>query len=397
MATLKRVQNKRGGRHFASASEALLAWYDVHKRDLPWRAKPGEASDPYRVWLSEVMLQQTTVAAVAPYYRAFLSRWPGVNALAAASQDDVLSAWAGLGYYSRARNLHRAAQVVARELGGVFPHTARELRKLPGIGEYTSAAIAAIAFGEPAAAMDANAERVIARLFAVEELLPGAKKRIAELASPLVPSTRAGDFAQALMDLGSAVCSPKRPLCEHCPLGAHCEARALGIAESLPRKADKRARPLKRGAAFVARDRAGAVYVVRRPEKGLLGGMLQPPLGTWRAQFPDAESALSEAPFRGMWKRQLGIVRHGFTHFELELEVYAARFRARPNGEGIWLTLAQLETAALPTVMRKVFTHALDEGGPLFQHHKASIPAKAAPRDRAPATKRQRKSRPARA
>jgi len=358
MTTLKRVQNRRGRRILASASDALLAWYDVHKRDLPWRAKPGEASDPYRVWLSEIMLQQTTVAAVAPYYRVFLARWPDVQALAAASQDDVLGAWAGLGYYSGARNLHRAAQVVANQMGGAFPRTSTELRKLPGIGDYTSSAVAAIAFGEPIAAMDANAERVIARLFAAEDMLPQGKKRIAELASPLVPRARAGDFAQALMDLGSAICSPKRPLCDVCPLRNHCKARALGIAESLPRKAEKRPRPLKRGAAFVARDGAGAVYVVRRPENGLLGGMLQPPLGEWRAKFPDPVSVLAEAPFRGAWKKRHGIVRHGFTHFELELEVYAAEFRARPNGEGLWLSPSQLKTAALPTVMRKVIGHA---------------------------------------
>jgi A/G-specific adenine glycosylase len=358
MATLKQAQNRRGRRVTASASEALLAWYDVHKRDLPWRAKPGEASDPYRVWLSEIMLQQTTVAAVIPYYRAFLARWPDVNVLATASQDEVLGAWAGLGYYSRARNLHRAAKAVAQQMGGVFPRTSAELRELPGIGGYTSSAIAAIAFGERVAAMDANAERVIARVFAVEEVLPQAKKRIAELASPLVPRARAGDFAQALMDLGSAICSPKRPLCGNCPLSAHCKARALGIAESLPRKTEKRPRPLKRGAAFVARDCSGAVYLVRRPENGLLGAMLQPPLGEWRAKFPDLESALAEAPFRGAWEKQPGIVRHGFTHFELELKVYVAEFRARPNGEGVWLTPAQFETAALPTVMRKIIRHA---------------------------------------
>ena len=367
MVTLKQTQHKRTRAPKTSAADALLAWYDVHKRDLPWRAKTGEASDPYRVWLSEIMLQQTTVAAVAPYYRVFVTRWPDVNALASASQDDVLGAWAGLGYYSRARNLHRAAQVVAEQMGGVFPQTSAELRKLPGIGAYTSAAIAAIAFGEPVPAMDANAERVIARLFAVQEALPKAKAELAELASPLVSRTRAGDFAQALMDLGSGLCLPKKPVCHPCPLHAHCKARTLGVAEQLPRKAAKRARPLKRGAAFVAQDRTGAIYVVRRPEKGLLGGMLQPPLGEWRAKFPDHASALEEAPFRGSWKKRAGIVRHGFTHFELELEVYAAEFRARPNGEGMWLSPRELETAALPTVMRKIIGHAACDAGPLFR------------------------------
>ena len=304
MAILTVRQHSRGTAKKASATAALLAWYDVHRRELPWRAAPGERADPYRVWLSEIMLQQTTVAAVGPYYRAFLARWPDVNRLAAASQDEVLGAWAGLGYYSRARNLHRAARAVAQEFGGSFPETAATLRKLPGIGAYTAAAIGAIAFGERVAAMDANAERVIARLFAVEEPLPKAKAKLAALAAPLVPESRAGDFAQALMDLGSGICLPKRPLCADCPLASSCQGRKRGIAESLPRKAAKRARPLKRGAAFVAFDSHGAVYLVKRPEKGLLGAMLQPPLGEWRANFPHRETAHSEAPFAGAWRKK---------------------------------------------------------------------------------------------
>ena len=366
MATLNLTQHRRRAGAKASASEALLTWYDGNRRDLPWRAKPGEASDPYRVWLSEIMLQQTTVAAVAPYFRAFLVRWPDVKALAAASQDEVLGAWAGLGYYSRARNLHRAARVVAGELGGSFPQTSEALRKLPGVGAYTAAAIAAIAFGEPVAAMDANAMRVIARLFAVDEPLPKAKAKLAALAAPLVPHARPGDFAQGLMDLGSGICLPKRPLCRNCPLATHCQARRLGLAETLPRKAAQRARPLKRGAAFLALDSRGAIYLVRRPEKGLLGAMLQPPLGEWRGHFPDRDTALAEAPFSGGWCRKPGFVRHGFTHFELELEVYVANFRARPNGEGMWLAPKELDSAALPTVMRKVIAHVLDEDAPLL-------------------------------
>jgi A/G-specific adenine glycosylase len=330
----------------------------VHRRDLPWRAKLGEAADPYRVWLSEIMLQQTTVAAVGPYYRAFLKRWPTVKRLAAASLDDVLGAWAGLGYYSRARNMHRAAKLVAGEIGGVFPKSAAELRKLPGIGAYTAAAIAAIAYGERVAAMDANAERVIARLFAVEEPLPRVKERLAALAEPLVPETRAGDFAQALMDLGSGICLPKKPKCDACPLAAFCDGSVRGIAESLPRKAPKAARPLKRGAAFVAFDASGSVYLERRPPDGLLGAMLQPPLGAWRADFPNHREAMKEVPFNGAWRKQAGLVRHGFTHFELEMEVYVATFRARPNGEGMWLNAKDLKTAALPTVMRKVIACA---------------------------------------
>ncbi|HXJ01471.1 MAG TPA: A/G-specific adenine glycosylase [Micropepsaceae bacterium] len=372
MGVLNAKDHRRKARAPASAATALLAWYDVHKRELPWRAKAGEVIDPYRVWLSEIMLQQTTVAAVARYYLAFLERWPDVTRLAAASQDEVLGAWAGLGYYSRAHNLHRAARTIAEEHGGSFPASLDGLRRLPGIGAYTAAAIGAIAFGLPAAAMDANAERVIARLFAVEEPLPRAKTKLAALAAPLVPQKRPGDFAQALMDLGSLLCVPKRPLCAACPLAVQCAGRALGIAQNLPRKAAERARPLKRGAAFVALDAEGAVYLVRRPEKGLLGGMLQPPLGEWAEAFPKRAAAIEEAPFVGDWVKKPGFVRHGFTHFELEMEVYVANFHARPNGQGAWYSPNELKGAALPTLMRKVISHALDEGGPLFEFRMSS-------------------------
>jgi A/G-specific adenine glycosylase len=366
MPVLKEKQHRRTSRARASASEALLAWYDVNRRELPWRARAGEASDPYRVWLSEIMLQQTTVAAVAPYYRAFLERWPDVKQLGAASQDEVLGAWAGLGYYSRARNLHRAAKHVASEFGGSFPVSSAGLRKLPGIGAYTAAAVAAIAFGERAAAMDANAERVIARLFAVETPLPKAKAALAALAAPLVPEQRPGDFAQALMDLGSLICVPKRPLCGACPLAGQCRGCLLGTAQELPRKAAERKRPLKRGAAFVALDPRGAVYLVRRPENGLLGGMLQPPLGEWTEAFPKRSMAVEEAPFVGDWVKKPGLVRHGFTHFQLELEVYVAQFHQRPNGEGAWFSANELQQAALPTLMRKVISHARDDDAPLL-------------------------------
>jgi A/G-specific adenine glycosylase len=363
--SIAKVHHTRPKGRKASVAELLLAWYDIHRRDLPWRAKPGERADPYRVWLSEIMLQQTTVAAVMSYYRAFLIRWPDVRALARATQDEVLGAWAGLGYYSRARNLHRAAKIVAEELGGVFPRNLQDLKALPGVGGYTAAAIAAIAFNTRAAAMDANAERVIARLLAFEAELPKARASLASVAEALVPVERPGDFAQALMDLGSNVCTVKNPLCAQCPVALQCRARAMGIAEQLPRKAPKRARPLKRGAAFVAFDRNGAVYLVRRPEKGLLGGMLEPPLGKWAEVFPEKSEAVEEAPFMGDWIEKSGFVRHVFTHFVLELQVWAARFQSRPNGHGTWFSPEELKSAALPTVMRKVIEHARDEGGPL--------------------------------
>jgi A/G-specific adenine glycosylase len=393
-------------------SQRLLAWYDVHRRVLPWRAPKGKRADPYRVWLSEIMLQQTTVQAVGNYYRKFLVRWPDVKALAGARQDEVLAAWAGLGYYARARNLHAAAKVVAYEMDGKFPATAEALRALPGIGAYTSGAIAAIAYDERQAAMDANAERVIARLYAVATPMPKAKAQLHVLCSALVPE-RAGDFVQALMDLGSAICTPKRPACGNCPWTDYCLARQRGIQEQLPIKALKMARPLRRGAAFVVRDRSGAVLLVQRPDKGLLASMLEPPLGPWSEDFPSPAKALKQAPFEAEWKRRPGIVRHGFTHFELEIEVYVAEVTKRPThichprpsaakaarGEGdpgrqkrrgveslgslpsaretraspgmtFWISPSKLHDVALPTVMRKIVEHGLDEGGPLFTRNK---------------------------
>jgi A/G-specific adenine glycosylase len=358
----------------------LLAWYDVHRRALPWRAKKGACADPYRVWLSEIMLQQTTVVAVAGYYRKFLARWPDVKALATAPLDDVLAAWAGLGYYARARNLHKTAQIVARERGGNFPRTAEELRALPGIGAYTAGAIAAIAFDAREAAVDANAERVLARLYAVEEPLPGAKTILRAYGQALMPEARAGDFVQALMDLGSLICTPKRPACGACPWTDDCAAKRKGIAETLPRKGAVRARSVRRGAAFILRDAKNQVLVVKRPEKGLLGGMLEPPLGPWTDSFPSRAEALLQAPCRAAWTKRAGIVRHGFTHFELEIEVYVTSDRGRPariredvsGGAGNmpavrqWIPIEKLKDAALPTVMRKIIEHGLDEGGPLF-------------------------------
>jgi A/G-specific adenine glycosylase len=360
----KHIFDGRSGFRQRSMSTRLLDWYDIHRRVLPWRAPRGKRADPYRVWLSEIMLQQTTVQAVGNYYRKFLSLWPDVMALANAKQDDVLAAWAGLGYYARARNLHAAAKMVANEMGGKFPATAEELRTLPGVGGYTSAAIAAIAYDEQQAAMDANAERVIARAFAVETPLPKAKSELHELCSALVPK-RAGDFAQALMDLGSAICTPKRPACGNCPWEADCRARKRGIQEGLPIKAPKMARPLKRGAAFVVRDKSGAVLLVKRPEKGLLASMLEPPLGPWTESFPSPAKALKQAPFQARWTKRPGVVRHGFTHFELEIEVYVASV-SRHDKKGMWVAQDQLRAVALPTVMRKIVEHGLDNGGPLF-------------------------------
>ena len=339
----------------------LLTWYDRHARQLPWRLR-GRRQEPYRVWLSEIMLQQTTVKAVAPYYARFLERWPTVEALARADREDVLRAWAGLGYYARARNLHACAVAVAEQHGGVFPDALDGLRALPGIGDYTASAIAAIAFDAPAVPVDGNVERVIARLFAVEEALPGAKPRIKQLATSLLPPRRAGDFAQALMDLGATICTPKRPACVLCPWSGPCVARAHAEQETFPRKAEKREGKLRRGAAFVALREDGCVLLRTRADKGLLGGMTEVPGSDWWHDFRIAD-ALSHAPkLRGQpqWRKLAGRVRHVFTHFPLELTVFVAAVpKGAPAPKAMrWVKLADADGEALPNVMRKVLAHA---------------------------------------
>lgn len=342
----------------------LLAWYDRHARVLPWRAARGVRPDPYRVWLSEIMLQQTTVKTVGPYYDKFLTRWPTVGDLAAASLDDVLRAWAGLGYYARARNLHACAKEVTARHGGHFPRTLEALRALPGIGDYTASAVAAIAFDAPTVPVDGNVERVVTRLFAIEEALPAAKPRIKELALSLLPPHRSGDFAQALMDLGASLCSPKRPACALCPWNEPCLARARGDQETFPRKAPKREGKLRRGAAFVALRADGCVLLRTRPDKGLLAAMTEVPGSEWRHDF-DAADALAEAPrFRraASWRKLPGVVTHVFTHFPLELTVFVADV---PQGtpapkDARWVKFVDAPAEALPTVMRKVLAHALE-------------------------------------
>jgi A/G-specific adenine glycosylase len=341
----------------------LLAWYDRHRRKLPWRPLPGEPADPYRVWLSEIMLQQTGVKTVGPYFEKFLARWPDVDALGSASLDEVLRMWAGLGYYSRARNLHACAVAVRRDHGGVFPDTEDGLRALPGIGPYTAAAIAAIAFGRRTMPVDGNIERVVSRLFAVEAPLPPAKPLIQDLAATLLGATRAGDSAQALMDLGSSICTPKKPACALCPLNDDCVSRGRGDQETFPRKAPKKTGALRRGAAFVV-TRDDELLVRTRPEKGLLGGMTEVPTSTWLAAQDD-KTALQQVPvLKGVarWHRKAGVVTHVFTHFPLELVVYTAKIAARaraPTGMR-WVPIATLADEALPNVMRKVIAHGLE-------------------------------------
>ena len=329
----------------------LLAWYDAHARALPWRVGPadlaaGVRADPYRVWLSEVMLQQTTVPHATPYFLKFTARWPTVTDLASEADGEVMAAWAGLGYYARARNLLACARAVARDHGGVFPDTEAGLRGLPGLGPYTAAAVGAIAFDLPANVVDGNVERVMARLFAVEQPLPDAKPELKRLAAALVRDERPGDWAQALMDLGATVCRPKAPLCDRCPVAEHCAALAGGAPETYPRKTAKAERPHRHGVAYVL-TRGDQVALVRRPPKGLLGGMLALPTSEWRAHRWSDEEAAGHAPAPAAW-RGVGEVEHGFTHFTLTLKL----LRAEGDADGvIWSPRRDLD--ALPSVFLK--------------------------------------------
>ena len=339
----------------------LLAWYDRHARTLPWRVSPadraqGIVNDPYRVWLSEIMLQQTTVQAVKPYFANFATRWPGVTDLAAAETEDVMKAWAGLGYYSRARNLKRCADEVAADHGGRFPDTEEGLRALPGIGPYTAAAIAAIAFDRKAAVVDGNIERVFTRLYEIETPLPSAKTEIRSAVLAVTPEERPGDFAQGLMDLGATICTPKRPACALCPFNATCLAFRSGRQEQFPVKPRKKEKPVRLGAAFVAERGDGAVLLVKRPDTGLLGGMSGVPTTNWTVRADGATGAKS-APFAADW-RSKGVITHVFTHFELRLEVFHAVVTGAPDHEGWWSGRDSLPGEALPTVMKKALRAA---------------------------------------
>jgi A/G-specific adenine glycosylase len=355
-----------------SKDERLLAWYDRHHRVLPWRISPADAergvrADPYRIWLSEVMLQQTTVEAVKKYFLAFTQRWPDVLAMAAASEDDILRAWAGLGYYSRARNLKKCADAVAQQFGGRFPDTEDGLRALPGIGAYTAAAIAAIAFNRPAVVIDGNIERVITRLYRIETALPQAKTQIRAALEPLVPPDRPGDFAQALMDLGSSICTPRRPSCILCPLNDDCQALAGDEPERFPVKKPKAERPVRYGAAFVAVRQDGAVLLRKRPDKGLLGGMAEIAGSAWHAE---GGFGRDDAPFAANWQPS-GTITHIFTHFALMLDVYKCRFDG-PAPSGMWWSSpSELSGEALPTVMKKAIEAAIPDA--------FKLPAKAQP------------------
>jgi A/G-specific adenine glycosylase len=338
----------------------LLRWYDAHARDLPWRNPPGgplpdDPAWPYRVWLSEVMLQQTTVAAVKPYFAKFTATWPTVEALAAAPDDDIMAAWAGLGYYSRARNLVKCANAVATR--GGFPATEAGLRQLPGLGDYTAAAIAAIAFGQRAVVVDANVERVVARLFAIEEPLPAGRKAIRSAADTITPATRAGDFAQGLMDLGAHICTSRAPRCMLCPLREVCAGYAAGEPERLPVKPAKKTVPERSGTAFwITRSDGAEVWLTTRPGSGMLGGMRALPDDGWTAQ----RDGSGEPPLAGAW-RDLGAVRHGFTHAQLTLAVKGLTTRSSPPGDGQWWPVSRIDEAGLATLFTKAARLALVE------------------------------------
>lgn len=332
---------------------ALLDWYDREGRSLPWRVRPedrarGVCADPYAVWLSEIMLQQTTVPHATPYWFRFLDLWPRVEDLAAAPRDDVLKEWAGLGYYARARNLHACAQVVATDLGGQFPDTLKGLLALPGIGDYTANAILAAAFDRPASVVDGNVERVISRVYRLETPLPKAKPEIKRIAAQHADPDRSGDYAQAIMDLGATICSPRSPMCERCPWSAECSGRAAGDQTRYPLKEKKKAKPVRRGTAWLV-NRNGRIWLRKRPDQGLLGGMTEVPSSEWSESPPEVAP-----PFTADWQDR-GEIRHVFTHFELRLEVREAEARADWDpGSGYWRETQHLGDEALPTVMRKV-------------------------------------------
>ncbi|MGB7286798.1 MAG: A/G-specific adenine glycosylase [Salaquimonas sp.] len=342
----------------------LLDWYDRHARVLPWRVPPKQSKDglrpdPYHIWLSEVMLQQTQVATVRDYYLKFLRYWPSIEDLAKAEPDDVMKAWAGLGYYSRARNLKKCAEMVAGQLNGNFPSRIDELKKLPGIGEYTSAAIASIAFGKPVPVVDGNIERVMTRLHRIDKPVREAKEIIKTLVADILPKDRPGDFAQSMMDLGATLCTPKNPACSLCPINQSCNAFAAGDMELYPVKVPKQERPTRKGAAFVIQNAKGQILLRKRADKGLLGGMSEVPGTVWTARI-DGQTGLEALPFLGKWQH-CGIARHSFTHFHLELEVWHLQDVSRAIDEGWWSDMDQLSGEALPTVMRKVIILALPD------------------------------------
>ena len=337
-----------------SPARTLLDWYDLNQRQFPWRASPGETADVYRVWLSEIMLQQTTTSTVRGYFRAFIRRWPKIEDLAAVDLDEVLHAWQGLGYYARARNLHKCAKLIVTEYGGKFPETEVSLVKLPGIGSYTAAAIASIAFDQVATPVDGNVERVTARLHRISAPLPGAKGVLKKKAAEFTPSKRCGDYAQAVMDLGATICTPKKPTCKLCPWSDICKAYSSGDMEKYPVRSPKKPKPLRYGTVYFLQNKNGHVLIRRREERGLLGGMMEFPSTDWLEERWKIDDSIKSAPVAADWQILSGTVRHSFTHFQLELRILKGVIGDIKNIDGVWCELENLDSYALPTVMKKV-------------------------------------------
>lgn len=338
-------------------AKLLLDWFDLNHRKFPWREVNTKSLDPYKVWLSEIMLQQTTTNAVIPYFENFVIKWPTVKDLASSQLDTVLHAWQGLGYYARARNLHKCAKIVAKDFRGNFPTTEEELIKLPGVGPYTAAAIAAIAFNKFATAVDGNVERVIARLYCVGGELSKIKNKIKKLAVQLTPSERCGDYAQAVMDLGATVCTPRNPSCIKCPWNVFCKAYLSGNIENYPERTPKKRIPTRRANIFFVLDKSGRVFIRRREESGLLGGLMEFPSSAWVEATKFDNELFENAPKNMKWQRLPGTVRHKFTHFQLELRVFKGVTESSSLKNGEWCTLEQIETYALPTLMKKVWVY----------------------------------------
>ncbi|MBE7635567.1 A/G-specific adenine glycosylase [Sneathiella sp. P13V-1] len=354
-------------------ADAMLNWFDQNARDLPWRIAGQAHPEPYHVWLSEIMLQQTTVVTVKPYFEKFIKLWPSVEAMAAAPLDDILTHWAGLGYYARARNLHKCAVEVCHKWGGKFPETEEELLSLPGVGPYTAAAIAAIAFEQPAVVVDGNIERIVSRVFRIEEQLPKARSEIRAFAETLTPNTRPGDYAQSLMDLGSGICKPKKPLCGECPVSSMCKAFEVGDMEAFPKKAPKKVKPTKYAPVLWIENNQGKVLIQKREEKGLLGGMMEFPSAEWREQSVTTDemktlgTRLIEELGLGRFKHQVAAhapIKHTFTHFHLFLHPFQVTLiednSPRLNW-GQWVDHRELDSYALPTLMTKVAGRVLEE------------------------------------
>lgn len=341
-----------------SPANKLLNWFDLHQRQFPWRASPGEIVDTYKVWLSEIMLQQTTTATVIGYFEAFIRRWPKIEELAAVDLDEVLHAWQGLGYYARARNLHKCAQLIVTEHGGRFPDTEASLVKLPGIGSYTAAAIASIAFDHVATPVDGNVERVMARLHRISEPLPGAKKVLKKKAAEFTPSNRCGDYAQAVMDLGATICTPKKPACKLCPWRDICKAHSSGDMEKYPVRSPKKPKPTRYGTVYFLQNKNGQVLIRRREERGLLGGMMEFPSTEWLEAGWQKNEAFGNAPVATDWQILSGAIKHTFTHFHLELRVLKGMVGEAKLLDGVWCEPGKLNCYALPTVMKKVWAHA---------------------------------------